>query len=49
MPFIEEAGSGFGPLRSVKTFGDAVENPGVLGPPGDAARQPSAAMAGARK
>ena len=31
-----------------QAFGDSVENPGVLGPPGDAARQPSAAMAGAR-
>ena len=39
--------SGFGPLQSVKPFGRAVENPGVLGAPGDAARQPSAAMAGA--
>ena len=37
-------------LRSAaggQAFGAAVENPGVLGPPGDAARQPSAAMAGA--
>ena len=30
-----------------QTFSAAVENPGVLGPPGDAARQPSAAMAAA--
>ena len=48
MPFIEEIASGFGPLRSVRPFGDVVENAGVLGPPGDAARQSSAAMAGAR-
>ena len=47
-PFIEELPSGFGPLRSVTPFGGAVENAGVLGAPGDAARQPSAAMAGAR-
>ena len=46
-PLIEEIPSGFGPLRSVSHSARAVENPGILGPPGDAARQPPAAMAGA--
>ena len=46
-PFIEEIPSGFGPLRSVPPFGDAVENPGLVVAPGDAARQSPAAMAGA--
>ena len=39
--------SGFGPLQAVRHSARAVEDPGVLGPSGDAARQPSAAMAGA--
>ena len=47
-PFIEECRSGFGPLQSVSHSAATVKNPGVLGAPGDAARQPSAAMAGAR-
>ena len=31
-----------------QAFRDLVENPGILGPSGDAARQPPAAMAGTR-
>ena len=46
-PLIEEIPSGFGPLRSVRHCGDAVQNTRVLGPPGDAAGQSPAAMAGA--
>ena len=46
--FIEEMPSGFGPLQVGQPFGGAVENTGVLGASGDAARQPPAAMAGAR-
>ena len=47
-PLIEEVPSGFGPLRAVEPFGGAVANTRLLGPPGDAARQSPAAMAGAR-
>ena len=46
-PFIEETASGFGPLRAVRHSAVAVGDAGVLGTPGDAARQSSAAMAGA--
>ena len=47
-PFVEEVASGFGPLRAVSHSGVAVEDPGILGAPGDAARQSPAAVAGAR-
>ena len=46
-PFIEESRFGLWCAAVGQTFGASVENPGVLGPPGDAARQPSAAMAAA--
>ena len=45
--FAEEIPSGFGSLRVGHARGSAVENPGILGAPGNAARQPQAAMAGA--
>ena len=48
MPFIEEVRFGLWCAAVGQAFGAAVENPGVLGPPGDAARQPSAAMAATR-
>ena len=46
-PFVEEVSSGFGPLRSVSHSAVLSKTPGVLGAPGDAARQSPAAMAGA--
>ena len=47
-PFMEEMPSGLRSAASGQPFGGAVENAGVLGAPGDAARQSPAAMAGAR-
>jgi len=43
-PLMEEAASGFGPLRGRPPFGFTVENAGILGGPGRAARQPPAAL-----
>ena len=48
MPFVEEAASGFGPLRSVRHAARLSRTNGFMVAPGDAARQSSAAMAGAR-
>ncbi len=47
-PFVEELEFRLRQASSDQTFRDSGENPGVLGPSGDAARQSSAAMAGAR-
>ncbi len=44
-PFIEDLTSGLATAIG-QALGDTVENTGVLGPPGDAARQSPAAMAG---
>jgi hypothetical protein len=44
-PFVEEVPSGFGPLLSVSHSAVLSKNPGILGAPGDAARQSPAAMA----
>ncbi len=44
-PLIEEIPSGFGPLQSVSHSARAVKNTGILGSPGDAARQSPASMA----
>ena len=46
-PFMEDMPSGFGPLRSVSHSAALSTNAGLLGAPGDAARQPPAAMAAA--
>ena len=47
-PFLEELDSGFGRLRAVKHSAILSKTPAFWAASGDAARQPSAAMAGAR-